>query len=41
MLAGAGLGHDATGSETSRHQRLTDCVVDLVGPGVTQILSLE
>ena len=41
VLAGAGLGDDASRTEAPREQRLADGVVDLVRAGVRQILALE
>ncbi len=41
VLAGAGLGDDARLAEALREQALADGVVDLVGAGVGEVLSLE
>ena len=41
VLAGAGLGDDPGLAEPPRQQRLAERVVDLVGPGVGEVLALE
>ena len=41
MLARARLRNDAALAHASREQRLAERVVDLVGPGVVQILALQ
>ena len=41
MLPGAGFCNDALGSQAFREDRLANGVVDLVRPGVRQVLALE
>ena len=41
MLPGPGLGDDARLAHAPRQQGLADAVVDLVGPGVIEVLALE
>ena len=41
VLAGAGLGDDPRLAEAAREQRLAERVVDLVGPGVGDVLALQ
>ena len=41
MLAGSGFGDQARFAHLLRQQRLPEHVVDLVGPGVVEVLSLE
>ena len=41
VLSGAGLGDDPLLAESLREQRLTERVVDLVRPGVREVLALQ